>query len=88
MGKDADERAVALAKYIVKNSATVRVAAKANAVSKSTVHSDVTRRLKKIDGELYEKVRQVLDINKQERHLRGGRATKEKYMKKKSDTHK
>ncbi len=82
MENSADERAVALAEYIVKNSATVRAAAKANAVSKSTVHSDVTRRLKKIDGELYEKVRLVLDINKKERHLRGGRATKEKYMEK------
>lgn len=84
MENNADERAVTLARYIVKNSATVRSAAKANAVSKSTVHSDVTRRLKKIDGELYEKVRQVLDINKKERHLRGGMATKEKYMEKKA----
>ena len=79
MDFSADERAVALAEYIVKNSATVRSAAMANAVSKSTVHSDVTRRLQRIDGELYKKVRQVLDINKQERHLRGGMATKEKY---------
>ncbi len=82
MENSADERAVALARYIVKNSATVRAAAKANAVSKSTVHSDVTRRLRKIDGELYENVRRVLDTNKQERHLRGGKATKEKYMEK------
>ena len=84
MENNADERAVALAKYRVKNSATVRSAAKANAVSKSTVHSDVTHRLKRIDGELYQKVRQVLDTNKKERHLRGGMATKEKYMEKKS----
>ena len=75
----ADERAVTLARYIVENSATVRTAAKANAVSKSTVHSDVTRRLQKIDGELYLRVREVLDKNKKERHLRGGMATREKY---------
>lgn len=79
MENNADDRAVALARYIVKNSATVRSAAKANSVSKSTVHSDVTKRLQKIDGELYEKVREILDRNKQERHLRGGMATREKY---------
>ncbi len=79
MHTNADERAIALAVYIVKNSATVRSAAKANCVSKSTVHSDVTGRLQKLDGDLYRKVRQVLDKNKQERHLRGGLATKEKY---------
>lgn len=79
MDNKGDERAVALAEYIVKNSATVRSAAKANSVSKSTVHSDVTKRLVKIDGELYEQVRRVLDKNKQERHLRGGMATREKY---------
>ena len=76
---NADERAVELGKYIVENSATVRSAAKANCVSKSTVHSDVTVRLKKLDGELYRKVRSVLDKNKKERHLRGGMATREKY---------
>ncbi len=79
MQTNADERAIALAVYIVNNSATVRSAAKANSVSKSTVHSDVTGRLKRLDGELYRKVRRVLDKNKQERHLRGGMATREKY---------
>ena len=79
MDNNADERAVILGRYIVSHNATVRSAAKANSVSKSTVHSDVTGRLKKIDGELYEKVRAVLDRNKSERHLRGGIATKEKY---------
>lgn len=79
MEQNADERAVVLAKYIVENSATVRAAAKANNVSKSTVHSDVTLRLYKLDGELYSKVRRVLDKNKSERHLRGGMATREKY---------
>ena len=81
MENTADERAVDLARYIVKNSATVRSAAKANSVSKSTVHSDVTQRLKKIDGKLYEQVRAVLNKNKEERHIRGGLATKEKYKK-------
>ena len=81
MKNTADERAVDLARYIVKNSATVRSAAKANSVSKSTVHSDVTQRLKKIDGDLYEQVRAVLNKNKEERHIRGGLATKEKYKK-------
>ena len=79
MENSADERAVLLGRYIVSHNATVRSAARANAVSKSTVHSDVTKRLKKIDGELYEGVRRVLDINKSERHLRGGMATKEKW---------
>lgn len=81
MENNADERAVILGKYIVKNKATVRAAAKANSVSKSTVHSDVTKRLRKIDGELYDKVREILDKNKEERHIRGGLATREKYIK-------
>ena len=79
MENSADERAVLLGRYIVSHKATVRSTARANCISKSTVHSDVTKRLKKIDGELYEKVREILDINKSERHLRGGMATKEKY---------
>lgn len=79
MENSADERAVLLGRYIVSHGATVRSTAKAHAVSKSTVHSDVTKRLRKIDGELYESVRKILDINKQERHIRGGMATKEKW---------
>lgn len=79
MENNPDERAVELGRYIVKYNSTVRKAAGANSVSKSTVHSDVTKRLQKIDGELYDKVREVLDRNKEERHLRGGLATKEKY---------
>lgn len=79
MENNADERAVLLGRYIVSHGATVRSTAKAHAVSKSTVHSDVTKRLRKIDGELYESVRKILDINKQERHIRGGMATKEKW---------
>ena len=80
MENNADERAVLLGRYIVKHNSTVRAAAKANCVSKSTVHSDVTKRLKKIDGELYLKVREILNKNKDERHIRGGLATREKYL--------
>lgn len=80
-----DIRAVELGKYIVSNNATVRSAARAFSVSKSTVHIDVTKRLCHLDPDLYEKVRSVLDENKAQRHIRGGLATKEKY-KKASDT--
>ena len=74
-----DERAIELGRYIAETNSTVRATGKKFGVSKSTVHTDVTVRLRKIDGSLYEKVRNVLDINKKERHLRGGMATKEKY---------
>ena len=74
-----DIRAVELGEYIVKNRATVRSAAKAFSVSKSTVHMDVTKRLKIIEPDLYADVRKVLEINKAQRHIRGGLATKEKY---------
>ena len=74
-----DIRAVELGDYIVKNRATVRSAAKAFSVSKSTVHMDVTKRLKNIEPNLYADVRKVLEINKAQRHIRGGLATKEKY---------
>lgn len=74
-----DIRAVELGEYIVKNRATVRSAAKAFSVSKSTVHMDVTKRLKNIEPNLYADVRKVLEINKAQRHIRGGLATKEKY---------
>lgn len=74
-----EERTVLAAEYIIKNSATVRAAAKEFGVSKSTIHKDVSERLLKINQKLFEEVRAVLDKNKQERHLRGGKATKEKY---------
>ncbi|MCI8442960.1 MAG: sporulation transcriptional regulator SpoIIID [Provencibacterium sp.] len=74
-----EERAVRLAEYIVKNSATVRDAAGIFHISKSTVHKDVTERLAGINGQLYEQVKQVLEQNKSERHIRGGLATKNKY---------
>lgn len=74
-----EERAEELARYIIENNATVRITAKHFNVSKSTVHKDVKTRLKSINKRLYNKVTQVLDKNKSERHLRGGQATKEKY---------
>jgi len=77
------ERAVELGVYIVENEATVRAAAKEFGVSKSTVHMDVSRRLERLDPALYTQVRRVLDINKAQRHIRGGIATREKYLNKK-----
>lgn len=74
-----EERSVFLGKYIVNNKETVRGAAKAFGISKSTVHIDVTQRLKKINPLLWKQVRNVLDENKAERHIRGGQATKHKY---------
>lgn len=74
-----EERAVELAEYIVENKTTVRAAAKQFGVSKSTVHMDVTRRLRSLNPQLYSEVREILDINKAQRHIRGGLATREKY---------
>ena len=76
-----EERAIKLAHYIIDNKATVRQTAKVFNVSKSTAHKDVTTRLTKFDPILAKKVRAILDINKQERHIRGGLATREKYKK-------
>lgn len=75
-----EARAVMLGEYIVENKATVRMAADVFSVSKSTVHIDVTKRLKYIDSSLYIQVREILEINKAQRHIRGGLATKEKYQ--------
>ena len=66
--------------YIIENNATVRQTAKAFGVSKSTVHKDVTERLVHINSALASEARKVLDVNKSERHIRGGLATKEKYL--------
>ena len=79
MYSDFEDRAVKLGRYIAESKSTVRGAAKKFGVSKSTVHSDVTIRLRKIDPSLFSEVRKVLDINKEERHIRGGIATREKY---------
>ncbi len=74
-----EERAVALGNYIIEHDATVRQAAKEFNISKSTVHKDVSERLKSISPQLYQQVKQVLEKNKSERHIRGGMATKSKY---------
>ena len=74
-----EERAMESARYIVKNKATVRQAAKVFGISKSTVHKDVSERLLKINPILAHEVRNILDENKAERHIRGGMATKLKY---------
>ena len=65
--------------YIIENRATVRSAARQFGISKSTVHKDLTERLEKVNPGLYRQVRQLLDINKAERHIRGGMATRRKY---------
>lgn len=75
-----EERAVEVAQYIIENNATVRQAAKKFGISKSTVHKDITDRLKQFNPSLAASARVVLDVNKSERHLRGGQATKEKYL--------
>ena len=73
------ERVIREGEYIVETGCTVRACAKILGSSKSTVHKDVTERLEEIDGELYERVRTVLEKNLSERHIRGGMATKSKY---------
>ncbi|BBF44768.1 stage III sporulation protein D [Lachnospiraceae bacterium KM106-2] len=75
-----EERAVDIANYIIESNATVRQTAKKFGISKSTVHKDVTERLLEINPALAHKARVVLDLNKSERHIRGGLATKEKYL--------
>ena len=78
-GISIDERAIELARYIIDSKDTVRGAAKKFGISKSTVHKDVSERLKKIKPSLEMQVRIILDENKAERHIRGGMATKLKY---------
>jgi len=75
-----EERAIEIANYIIENNATVRQTAKAFGISKSTVHKDVAERLSMINPSLAAEARKVLDLNKSERHIRGGLATKEKYL--------
>ncbi len=77
--QDLEDRAVMLGKYIIENKTTVRAAAKFFGISKSTVHKDITEKLPIIAPQLYPAVKEVLEINKQERHIRGGMATKHKY---------
>ena len=75
-----EERAIELGEYIIESKATVRSAAKKFGISKSTVHKDITERLKRLNPSLAKEARKVLDVNKSERHIRGGLATKEKYL--------
>ena len=79
MHTNIEERACDLAVYIIENKATVRAAAKQFNISKSNVHKDLTERLKTVNPALYKQVRELLDINKAERHIRGGMATRRKY---------
>ncbi len=75
-----EERAISIAHYIIEHQTTVRQTAKDFGVSKSTVHKDVTSRLEHVNAALAKEVRRVLEVNKSERHIRGGMATKEKYL--------
>lgn len=75
-----EERAISIANYIIDYNATVRQTAKTFGISKSTVHKDVTERLTQINPVLARQARKVLDVNKSERHIRGGLATREKYL--------
>ena len=79
MADTIEERACRLAVYIISTGATVRAAAKEFGISKSTVHKDLQQRLPQCNKLLYEQVRQILELNKQQRHIRGGMATRQKY---------
>ncbi len=79
MRTNIEDRACRLAQYIIENDATVRAAAKKFGISKSTVHKDISERLEYINRPLYAQVKEVLERNKAERHIRGGIATRKKY---------
>lgn len=81
MADNIEKRACELAVYMIETGATVRAAARHFGISKSTVHKDLSQRLPQYNKHLYAQVRQVLDENKRERHIRGGMATKRKYQK-------
>ncbi len=78
-----EQRAAMLGEYIIESKSTVRSAAKKFGISKSTVHKDVSQRLRNINPTLYKEVREILNTNKNERHIRGGIATRNKYLMKK-----
>lgn len=80
MTEPIEKRACELAVYIIETGSTVRTAAKHFGISKSTVHKDITFRLPQYNSFLYAQVRSVLERNKQERHIRGGNATRQKYL--------
>ena len=86
MLRSIEDRTIALANYIIENKSTVRTAAKQFGISKSTVHKDLTERLPGLRRNLYLQVRNILDENRQERHIRGGLATKEKYLRRQMET--
>ena len=79
MADTIEDRACELAVYIIETGATVRAAARHFSISKSTVHKDLSQRLPQCNKRLYQQVRQILDENKAQRHIRGGIATKNKY---------
>ena len=79
MTEPMEKRACELAVYMIETGATVRAAARHFGISKSTVHKDLTQRLKQYNYALYLQVRQILEVNKQQRHIRGGLATRRKY---------
>ena len=81
------ERCEQLARYMLEHRATVRTTAQRFGISKSTVHKDVTQTLKKINPALWAAVKTVLEVNKNERHLRGGEATKQKYLSRAAESH-
>ena len=80
MKRESGERCVALAEYIISSGSTVRETAQKFSVSKSTVHKDVTEKLSRINPSLFKDVETVLQKNKAERHIRGGEATRNKYL--------
>ena len=84
MYQSIEERTVSIAHYIIESKCTVREAAKKFGISKSTVHKDITERLPSLSRQLHNEVRKILDENRQERHIRGGLATREKYLSKKN----
>ena len=86
MADTIDERACELAVYIIETGATVRRAAEHFGISKSTVHKDLAQRLPHCNKSLYRQVRKILDLNKSQRHIRGGLATKNKYLLKKKNS--
>lgn len=80
MADTIEERACELAVYMIETGATVRAAAQHFGISKSTVHKDLSQRLPRYNHTLYDQVRQVLEVNKAQRHIRGGIATRNKYL--------
>ena len=79
------ERCEMIGEYVLESGATVRRAAIKFSISKSTVHKDISYKLKRVNPSLYEDVKKVIDTNKHERHIRGGEATRRKYMKKREE---